>query len=47
MTVPEVAAQMGLSERTVKRRIVLCEQKLAAVFDNDISGEDAGEGGEG
>ena len=47
MTVPEVAAQMGLSERTVKRRIVLCEQKLAAVFDNDISGRDAGEGGEG
>jgi RNA polymerase sigma-70 factor (ECF subfamily) len=47
MTVPEVAAQMGLSERTVKRRIVLCEQKLAAVFDNDISGGGAGEGGEG
>jgi RNA polymerase sigma-70 factor (ECF subfamily) len=37
MTVPEVAAQMQLSQRTVKRRIALCEGKLAAVFENDLA----------
>jgi RNA polymerase sigma-70 factor (ECF subfamily) len=42
MTVPEVAVQMGLSERTVKRRIALCEQKLAAVFHDDMNAEGMG-----
>ncbi len=46
MTVAEVAAQMKLSERTVKRRIALCEGKLAAVFENDLPGRGAsGDGG--
>ena len=42
MTVPEVAAQMSLSERTVKRRIALCEEKLAAVFEDDLNAEGQG-----
>jgi len=28
MTVPEISAQMGISERTVKRRVALAESRL-------------------
>jgi RNA polymerase sigma-70 factor (ECF subfamily) len=47
MTVPEVAAQMALSERTVKRRIALAEASLASVLEVDREarqGMDTGEG---
>jgi len=40
MTVPEIAQHMGISERTVKRRIALAEQRLASILDIDI--EEAG-----
>jgi RNA polymerase sigma-70 factor (ECF subfamily) len=35
MTVPEVSAQMGLSERTVKRRVALAEVYLAPFLELD------------
>ena len=34
MTVPEIAPHMRISERTVKRRIALAEQRLASIFEN-------------
>jgi RNA polymerase sigma-70 factor (ECF subfamily) len=36
MTVAEVAAQMGLSERTVKRRVALAEARLAPFVELDV-----------
>ena len=36
MTVPEVAAQMGLSERTVKRRVALAEARMAPFLELDV-----------
>jgi RNA polymerase sigma-70 factor (ECF subfamily) len=41
MTVPEIALHMGISERTVKRRIVLAEHRLASILEIDVK-----EGGE-
>jgi RNA polymerase sigma-70 factor (ECF subfamily) len=36
MTVPEVSAQMGLSERTVKRRVALAEARMAPFVELDV-----------
>ena len=36
MTVPEVAAQMGISERTVKRRVALAESRLLPFVELDL-----------
>jgi len=36
MTVPEVAVQMGLSERTVKRRVALAEARMAPFLELDL-----------
>ena len=47
MTLPEVAAQMKLSERTVKRRIALAEAQLASVLSLDPAAAGPDEVGEG
>ncbi len=40
MTVPEIAAEMRLSERTVKRRVAAAEVALASIMDMDDVGAD-------
>jgi len=42
MTVPEISLHMGLSERTVKRRIALAEERLGSILEIDIDGEGEG-----